>query len=156
MQGGVATSPAADDLVMLASLYYEPLWVFYGGDQTWTNLHQLRSHRIAAGLPGSGTRALVEPLLAANGVTSDNTNFVAAGGADAMGLLRRGEVDAVMLVGGAQTPLLQQALRDPGFKLMSLARADAYPRRFRYITQADAAAGNDRSRRRHSAGPKSR
>ena len=63
MQGGIATSPAADDLVMLASLYYEPLWIFYGGDQIWTNLHQLRGHRIATGVPGSGTRALVEPLL---------------------------------------------------------------------------------------------
>ena len=29
MQGGVATSPAADNIVMLAGLYYEPLWVFY-------------------------------------------------------------------------------------------------------------------------------
>src|SRR5262245_50208652 len=29
MQGGVADSPAADGLVMLASLYYEPLWIFY-------------------------------------------------------------------------------------------------------------------------------
>ncbi len=52
MQGGIATFPAADDLVMLASLYYEPLWIFYGGDQTWTNLDQLRGHRIATGVPG--------------------------------------------------------------------------------------------------------
>ena len=29
LQGGVATSSAADGLVMLATLYYEPLWVFY-------------------------------------------------------------------------------------------------------------------------------
>ena len=28
MQGGVATSPAPDNIVMLAGLYYEPLWVF--------------------------------------------------------------------------------------------------------------------------------
>jgi TRAP-type uncharacterized transport system substrate-binding protein len=141
MQGGIATFPAADDLVMLASLYYEPLWIFYGGDQTWTSLLQLRGHRIAAGQPGSGTWALVEPLLAANGVTSDNTSIVAAGGADAIGQLRRGEVDAALLVGGAMTPLLQQALRDPGIKVMSLARADAYPRRFRYITTLTLPAG---------------
>jgi len=135
MQGGVATFPAADELEMLASLYYEPLWIFYGGSETWTKLLQLRSHRVAPGLPGSGTRAFVLPLLAANGVTSDNTNFVEASGADAIGLLRTGEIDAVFLVGGAQTPLIQQALRDPGIKVMSLARAEAYPRRFRYITK---------------------
>jgi len=141
MQGGVATSPAADDLVMLASLYYEPLWVFYDGNQSWTNLHQLRGHRIATGAPGSGTRALAEPLLAANGVTSDNTNIIGAGGADAMELLRKGEVDAVLLVGGARTPLIEQALRDRGLKLMSFARADAYPRRFSYISRLTLPAG---------------
>ena len=141
MQGGIATFPAADDLVMLASLYYEPLWIFYGGDQTWTNLDQLRGHRIATGVSGSGTRALVEPLLAANGVTFDNTSIVAAGGTDAIGLLRKGEVDAALLVGGAQTPLIQQALRDRGIKVMSLSRADAYPRRFRYITKLTLPAG---------------
>ena len=29
LQGGVARFPEADNLEMLASLYYEPLWVFY-------------------------------------------------------------------------------------------------------------------------------
>ena len=141
MQGGVATAPASDALVMLASLYYEPLWVFYGGSQTWTNLNQLRGHRIATGVPGSGTRALAEPLLAANGVTSDNTSLVATGGADAMDQLRKGEVDAVLLVGGAQTPLIGRALRDRGVKLMNFARADAYPRRFSFITRLTLPAG---------------
>ena len=141
MQGGVATSPAADGLVMLASLYYEPVWVFYGGHETWSNLNQLRGHRIATGAPGSGTQALAEPLLAANGVTPDNTNLVGAGGADAMELVRKGQVDAVLLVGGARIPLIEQALRDRGLKLMNFARADAYPRRFSYITRLTLPAG---------------
>ena len=29
LQGGVAELPVAHDVVMLASLYYEPLWIFY-------------------------------------------------------------------------------------------------------------------------------
>src|SRR5258705_8963391 len=29
LQGGLESSPATDGLVMLASLYYEPLWIFY-------------------------------------------------------------------------------------------------------------------------------
>ena len=69
MQGGVATSPAADNIVMLASLYYEPLWVFYRGAETGTQLNPLLGKRIAIGLPGSGTRAFVEPLLAGNSMT---------------------------------------------------------------------------------------
>ena len=34
-----------------------------------------------------------------------------------------------------QFPAIWQALHDPDLKLMSLARAEAYPRRFPYITK---------------------
>jgi len=40
LQGGIATQPEADDLVMLASLYVEPLWIFYRGEPTLTRLNQ--------------------------------------------------------------------------------------------------------------------
>jgi TRAP-type uncharacterized transport system substrate-binding protein len=40
MQGGVATFPAADSLVMLASLYYEPLWIFYRDANTLSQINQ--------------------------------------------------------------------------------------------------------------------
>jgi len=41
----------------------------------------------------------------------------------------------VLYVGGAQTPTIVEALRDPAIKLVSMARADAYTRRFPYITK---------------------
>jgi TRAP-type uncharacterized transport system substrate-binding protein len=141
MQGGIAGSPAPANLVMLASLYYEPLWIFYGGATTLTQVKQLHGKRIAVGVPGSGTRALADVLLAANGLTvatgvgRDNTEIVAIGGADALRSLKAGEVDIALFVGGAQTPIIQQALRDPVIKLMNLSRAEAYPRRFPYLTE---------------------
>ena len=55
MQGGVAASPAADDLVMVASLYYEPLWIFYRGSEKLSQINQLHGKRVAAGVPGSGS-----------------------------------------------------------------------------------------------------
>jgi TRAP transporter TAXI family solute receptor len=135
MQGGVPTFPAADQLVMLASLYYEPLWVFYRGADTRTQLNALLGKRLAIGLPGSGTRALVEPLLAANGMTPDNTAMLPLGTGDALRALRAGEVDAAIMVGGTQTDAIVNALRDPSLKLLSFARADAYQRRYPYITK---------------------
>src|SRR5437773_2760394 len=36
VQGGVAKFPEADDLVMLASLYYVPMWIFYKSTETLT------------------------------------------------------------------------------------------------------------------------
>lgn len=141
MQGGIATSPEADRLVMLASLYYEPLWIFYRDAATLTRLNELHGKRIAIGIPGSGTHALVAQLLTANGLTSASgaervsTDIVELGGGDALNALKAGRIDAALYVGGADTPTIQQALRDPVIKLMSLVHADAYPRRFPFLTK---------------------
>lgn len=55
MHGGVATPATADSVVMLASLYYEPFWLFYHGSVEWRNMVQLKGKRLAVGVPGSGT-----------------------------------------------------------------------------------------------------
>jgi TRAP-type uncharacterized transport system substrate-binding protein len=141
VQGG-AVAPVPDHVVMIASLYYEPLWIFYRRPgPTLTQLTELHGKRIAVGVPGSGTRAMALRLLAANGLsTADGTGtastaIVDIGGEAAFTALRSGSVDAVLLVGGVDTPIIASALRDPAFVLMSLARADAYPRRFPFLTR---------------------
>ncbi len=147
LQGGVADAASAKDVVMLASLYYEPLWIFYRDPATLSQLNQLEGKRIAAGPPGSGTRALIDKvflangLVAANGIARGNTEIIGIGGADALRGLKAGEVDAALFVGGAQTPTIQQAMRDPAIKLMSLSRADAYPRRYPWISKLTLPAG---------------
>jgi len=45
------------------------------------------------------------------------------------------EIDAALFVGGTDTLTIQQALRDPVIKLMSLGRADADSRRFPFLTK---------------------
>ncbi len=146
LQGGLAEPPRTDGLVMLASLYYEPLWIFYRDPKTLTDLRSLHGRRIAVGAPGSGTRALALQMLALNGVVEnglgrDNTDIVPLGGPAAISALRTGEIDAAIFVGGAGIPAIQQALRDPAIKFMSLARADAYPRRFPFISKLTLPAG---------------
>jgi TRAP transporter TAXI family solute receptor len=147
LQAGIASFPAADDLVMLASLYYEPLWIFYRDAGTLTRLNQLRGRKIAVGAPGSGTRALAEQMLRFNGLiladgrASDNTQVLPMGGDGAIDALKAGAVDAVLLVGGADAPVIQTALRSPQIKLMSLDNAGAYPRRFSYLSRLTLPAG---------------
>ncbi len=135
LQGGVTSVLEANDVEMLASLYYEPLWVFYRNAAPVSQLNQLREKRITVGAVGSGTRAFVEPLLAFNGVLRSNSTLVPLAGDAALQALRDGEVDAALLVGGVQTPIIMEALRDPSIKIMSTARADAYTRRFPHITK---------------------
>ena len=54
VQGGTATAEDRRELVSLGSLYLEPIWVFYRGDQTLDRLSQLHGKRIAIGATGSG------------------------------------------------------------------------------------------------------
>ena len=141
MHGGVVRPVERGNLVMLMALYYEPLWIFYRDPATLTQLDELRYKRVAVGTPGSGVRAFVEPLLAANGITGFNSKLVPLVNLEALRALQKGEIDAALLVGPAQLPAVWQALHDPSLKLMSLERADAYPRIFSHITKLTLPAG---------------
>ena len=48
----------AGNVVMLAALYYEPLWVFHRGPADWTQLDALRGRKIAVGTPEQGVPIL--------------------------------------------------------------------------------------------------
>ncbi len=141
MHGGVVQPAERGNLVMLVALYYEPLWIFYRDPATLTQLDELRYKRVAVGSPGSGARAFAEPLLAANNITGFNTKLVPLVNLEALHALQKGEVDAAFLIGPVQSPAIWQALHDPSLKLMSLERADAYPRRLPYITKLTLPAG---------------
>ena len=74
VQGGTAADADAEQLVSLASLFYEPLWIFHRRTLRVTSLGELRGRRVATGEEGSGTRALTLQLLAASQVTPQNTS----------------------------------------------------------------------------------
>ncbi len=133
--GGIVSEPGRGNLVMLASLYFEPLWIFYRAPEALTQIDELRQKRIAVGSPDTGVRAFADPLLAANNITASNTRLVPLVNLEAIRALRGGEVDAAFLIGPVQSPAVWQALKDPSLKLMHLERADAYPRRFSYISR---------------------
>jgi hypothetical protein len=141
IQGGTGYGANAPDLVALGSLYYEPLWVFYRDSETRTEIRDLAGKRIGVGIEGSGTRSFVLQVLAMNGLLPTNTALVPVGGTDALGALKRGDLDAALFVGGAESPVILDALQDPDVKLMSLQRADAYTRRFSWLSKLTLPAG---------------
>ena len=141
MHGGIVRPQERGNLTMLMTLYYEPLWIFYRGPATLTQLDELRGKQVAIGSPGSGVRAFVEPLLAANDITYANTRLSPLVNLEALHALQRGEIDAALFIGQVQFPAVWEALHDPSLKLMSLERADAYPRRFSYIKKLTLPAG---------------
>jgi len=133
VHGGVVGPTERASLVMLAALYDEPLWVFHRETAAYAQLDDLRHKRLAVGPPGSGVRAFVEPLLEANGITGLDAERFPLVNLAAVRALQAGQVDAAFLIGPVASPAVWQALHDPSLKLMSLARADAYPRKFAHI-----------------------
>ncbi len=134
VQGGTSRSTNPQDLFSLSSLYYEPLWVFYRGDDELTRLINLRGKRLAVGPEGSGTRFVALQLLKDNGVAGPPTVVSSLGGQKAANALLSGDVDGAIFVASLRAPIVQKLLTAPDLRLMSFERAEAYTRRHRYLS----------------------
>jgi len=134
IQGGTPLAAAAEGEAVraLASLYYEPLWIFHRLDPAPVRLAELAGRRVSRGAPGSGTRALVDELLTLNDVADEA--FVELDDAAASAALQAGELDAVFMVGGEASANVQTLLQAPGVALMDLPRAQAYHLHRRYLS----------------------
>ena len=134
VQGGIGSAIEAPGLVSLGSVYFEPVWVFYRGDQTFDRLHQLVGKRIAVGAEGSGIRGLALQLLEANDIPVDN-HLLPISGLGAAEELQQGRIDAAFVIAAPSAPVVQVLLRSPGVRLMNFAQADAYTRRFPFLSK---------------------
>ena len=136
VQGGLNGDADPGELVSLGSIYYEPLFVFSHCRTKVDQLSSLRGKRIAVGPDGSGTRVLALQLLKANGIEAPATPMLDLGGEDAINALRDGKADAAFLMGdSAKMSLVRDLLKAPGICLVSFDQADAYVRRFPYLTK---------------------
>ena len=113
VQGGVAQTVDAGRLRALATVFYEPLWVFHRKRLPVTYFAVLRGRRLAIGEEGSGTRVLALRLLAENAVTPDNTPLLALSSADAETALAEGRIDAAFFVVSPRADVLVRLLRRP-------------------------------------------
>lgn len=134
VQSGVSLPEGNPGLVSLGSIYYEPLWIFYRGRQEIDTFNPLRGRRIALGPEGSGTRALGLQLLHAVGVAQTNTSFEPLTGNAAADALIAGRIDAAFFVAAPDAPVVQRLIKAPGIHLLNLANADAFARRFPFLT----------------------
>jgi TRAP transporter TAXI family solute receptor len=134
VQTGVADPNSAEDLEALATLYREPLWIFYRGTELVDRLTQLDGKRIAIGPEGSGTRVVASQLLAANGIDPGNDEYVSFGGNEAATALEQRELDAAFFVAGIDAAYIPRLLKNPRIHLVELAQAAAYARQFRFLS----------------------
>ncbi|QLQ24200.1 MAG: TAXI family TRAP transporter solute-binding subunit [Dechloromonas sp.] len=141
VQGGVIEPKGDPDddesdsqLLSLGSVFFEPVWVFYRGDRRIDRLTDLKGKRIAIGQEGSGVRQLAQQLLRANDINPGG-HLLPLSGLKAAEELQQGRIEAAFIIAAENAPVVQVLLRSPGVKVMSFAQADAYQRRFPFLTR---------------------
>jgi TRAP transporter TAXI family solute receptor len=134
LQSGIALGKDVEGLVSLGVIYPEPLWLFHQKDLSLTDLEELKGRRVAVGPEGSGTRKLALELLSAHGVAGAPTTLIPLGGMGAAQALLNKEVDAVFIVGPAQSSAVWTMLYTPEIEMFNFIQAEAYVRRFPYLS----------------------
>lgn len=135
IQGGTTRDDDRDALEALATLFFEPLWVFYRADRQLDNLSDVDGWRIAIGAEGSGTRALALALLASNGIDAQDSELLALSSADAATALEQGTIDCAFFVSSASATYIADLLAAPEVKLLSFRRHRAYSIKHRYLSR---------------------
>ncbi len=134
VQGGLTNSIESPNLHSMGRLITEPVWVFYRGAEKLEYLTQLKGKRILTGPEGSGTSIPALKLLAANGVTAENSTLISMPLADYPAALEKGTADAGFLVVGAEDGRLQALLQQQGIRIMNMAQAGALIQRYPYLS----------------------
>ena len=148
VQGGAdeeragAETNADQGLVSLGSLFYEPVWLFYREDaaqrllkaDTLTSLTQLPGWKLDIGAPGSGVPNLVGKLLAANNIDRKTLTLLQQPVTPAVMSFLGGGTDAIVFASAPESLMVQMLLQTPGIKLFDFAQAEAYSRRFPFMS----------------------
>ena len=135
VQGGLGKQARSGTIVSLASLYFEPLWVFYRGTQVVDRLGGFSQQRLAVGEEGSGTRAVALALLADNQFDVTASELLSLDNRTAVQRLMGGNIDAAFFVASPRSKLIQTLLHENDIRLMSFARATAYARRHQFFSR---------------------
>ncbi len=136
VQGGTAPADVDDFAKGLASVYFEPLWIFSRSELEWTRLSELRGMRIQVGAEGSGTRAVAMDLLEANGIDAQSTELLGDDASTAVDSLLSEKVDALLLISGPHSEQVSRMMELEGgpIRLVDIERHLAYVRTYPYLS----------------------
>ena len=143
VQSGVGDPVKYPELLSLAGIFYEPLWVWYrqpaftkeGG--ALTQLSQLQGKRISIGNDGSGTQILSNAILKLNEINTDLVKLEKLKPDEAIEKLQKGELDVAFIVAAGEAPILKKFYQIPGIRLMNFDQAEAYTRVLPYLDRID-------------------
>jgi ABC-type amino acid transport substrate-binding protein len=136
VQGGSGSADEDEDLSALGNLFVEPLWIFYRSAAVprLEGLRDLQRLRVNVGTAGSGSPALMQQLIEANGLDPQRMQLLQLEPTPAVVALLDGRIDALVFASAPESLLVQMLLKTPGIALMDLAQSEAYARRFHFLS----------------------
>ena len=134
IQNGTTIDSNYKDIKALASIYYEPLWVFYRNEGYRADyIIQFISKKISIGKEGSGTRDLASKILADSGITKENSTILDLSTKEAKEALEKKEIDMLFIVSSHESQTIKELLANPNINLFSFKRAKAYSRKYNFL-----------------------
>jgi len=135
VQSGTVPDEAVPELTGIASLYYEPVWIFHRIELPIERLAGLAGYRVAIGPEGSGTRAIALQMLAVNDLDDTNTTLLALTPEVATTELLASRIDALLLVSAPDSEAIHRLMEADGtsVKLLAEERSESYAQRFREL-----------------------
>lgn len=137
VQGGIAV-PDSARVEGLAAVFLEPILIFHrpgvanaADPSAWNGL------RVAAGPPGSGTRAAVETALRTLNLASRSRTLLPLGGGAAATALLRREIDVAVFVAPIDAPYLQPLLHAGDVEIAPIRDSEALSRRLAFVRMVD-------------------
>ena len=129
-------------LLSLGNLFLEPVWLFYRTDaaqrtassDTLDRLQQIVPLSLNIGAPGSGAANLFDKLLNANKIDPAQMKLQRLPPTPAVVALLGGELDALVFVSAPESVFVRMLLQTPGIRLLEFPQAEAYARRFEFLT----------------------
>lgn len=142
-QGGVSLDDA-EGIVSAGSVGYQPLWFFCRADLAASGdvVDFLQNHRVSIALKGSGTRMVVDQLLAllpAEQHSRWRLREMSAG--ESIKALSNGEIDGMFLLAGLESGNVQALLARRDFRLLEFPLAEAISRHLDYAERVVLPAG---------------
>lgn len=134
IQNGTITTKDTDSIKSIASVYYEPLWVFYKNEGYKIDyIIQLITKNISIGEIGSGTYDLASKILKDNGLSNENSTISNYSSSKAKQLLLDGKIDAMFAVTSHNSQVVKSLLANPDINVLNFKRAKAYSRKYSYL-----------------------
>lgn len=145
VQGGMITTDNLSGVESLGSVDYEPVWIFYRKNAFNESIHvsdrDIAKLRINIGPVGSGTHTQAINILKLNKLNPAAPNLSSMSNTNAVIALEQGNIDAVFLVDGYDSPNVQKLIKDPNIRLVTFHRADAYARLLPYFEEVSVPVG---------------